>query len=51
VCTSTIKDDRGLRDVVVETLYKHPEWLDKDKVRGVVKGLGDLTYDLVIYMR
>jgi hypothetical protein len=51
VYTSTIEDDRGLRDVVVETLCKHSEWLDEEDVRDVVKGLGALTYDMVIYMR
>jgi cyanate lyase len=51
VYTSTIEDDRGLRDVVVETLYKHSQWLDKEEVRAVLKGLGALTYDLVLYMR
>ncbi|EGZ70092.1 hypothetical protein NEUTE2DRAFT_68748, partial [Neurospora tetrasperma FGSC 2509] len=51
VYESTIEDDRGLRDVVVETLYEHSEWLDEEKVRDVVKELGALTYDMVIYMR
>jgi hypothetical protein len=51
VYTSTIEDERGLRDVVVETLFKNSEWLDKEKVRAVIKELGALTYDLVIYMR
>ncbi|KAK3947616.1 hypothetical protein QBC32DRAFT_80508 [Pseudoneurospora amorphoporcata] len=51
VYESTIEDDRGLRDVVVETLYKNSEWLDEEKVRDVVKELGALTYDMVIYMR
>jgi hypothetical protein len=47
VYESTIEDDRGLRDVVVETLCGHSEWLDEEKVRDVVKGLGALTYDTV----
>ncbi|KFA53218.1 hypothetical protein S40293_10031 [Stachybotrys chartarum IBT 40293] len=51
VYTSTIDDDRGLRDVVVETFYKNSQWLDKEEVRDVVKGLGALTYDLIIYLR
>ncbi|KAK3693262.1 hypothetical protein B0T22DRAFT_369871 [Podospora appendiculata] len=51
VYTSTIDDDRGLRDVVVETLYKNSQWLDKEEVRDVVKGLGALTYDLITYLR
>jgi hypothetical protein len=51
VYTSTMEDDRGLRDVVVETLYVHSEWLDEEDVRDVVQGLGALTYDMVIYLR
>ncbi|KAK4118381.1 hypothetical protein N657DRAFT_375299 [Parathielavia appendiculata] len=50
VYTSTLEDDRGLRDVVVEALYKNSQWLDKEEVRDMLKGLGALTYDLVIYM-
>ncbi|KAL2158847.1 hypothetical protein VTH06DRAFT_4039 [Thermothelomyces fergusii] len=49
--TSTIHDDRGLRDAIVETLYIHADWLDKENVRRVIQNLGALTYDLVIYMR
>jgi hypothetical protein len=50
VYTSTAEDDRGLRDIVVETFCKHSKQLDKEEVRDVLKGLGTLTYDLVIYM-
>ena len=50
VYKSTVEGDRGLRDIVVETFYKHSHWLDKGEVRDVLKGLGALTYDLVIYM-
>ncbi|KAK3304904.1 uncharacterized protein B0T15DRAFT_486366 [Chaetomium strumarium] len=49
--TSAIEDDRGLRDVVVETLYNHPHWLDKEEVRDVMKELGPLMYDFIIYVR
>ncbi|AEO55663.1 hypothetical protein MYCTH_2050467, partial [Thermothelomyces thermophilus ATCC 42464] len=51
VYSSTVDDDRGLRDVVVETLYTNSNWLDRENVRDVIKELGALTYDLVIYMR
>ncbi|KAL2166784.1 hypothetical protein VTG60DRAFT_2137 [Thermothelomyces hinnuleus] len=51
VYTSTVEDDRGLRDVVVETLYTNSNWLDRENARDVIKELGALTYDLVIYMR
>lgn len=30
----------GLRDIVVETLDKHSQWLDREEVRDVRKGLG-----------
>ena len=50
VYTSTVEDDRGLRDIVVETLYKQSHWLDKEEVLDVLKGLGPLAYDLVVYM-
>ncbi|KAK4244387.1 hypothetical protein C7999DRAFT_17368, partial [Corynascus novoguineensis] len=50
VYTSTVEDDRGLRDIVVKTLYKNSKWLDKEEVRDVLRGLGALTYDLVINM-
>ena len=45
-----LKMIRGLRDIVVETLYKNPIWLDKEEVRDVLRELGTLTYDLVIHM-
>lgn len=51
VYTSTIEDDRGLRDIVVETLREHSEWLDREEMRDVLRAFGALTYDLVIYMR
>lgn len=51
VYTSTMEDDRGLRDVIVETLCKHSRWLDKEDVQDVVQRLGALTYDVVIHLR
>jgi hypothetical protein len=41
----------SVRDIVVETLYKHREWLDREEMRDVLKAFGALTYDLVLYMR
>ncbi|KAM7191181.1 hypothetical protein V8F33_009052 [Rhypophila sp. PSN 637] len=49
VYTSTIKEDRGLRDVVVETLFKHPAWLDENKVQDVIEELRGLAFDLLMY--
>ncbi|KAK3331541.1 BTB/POZ protein [Apodospora peruviana] len=51
VYTSTIEEDRGLRDIVVETLFKHPAWLDENKVQYVIKEMGALTFDLIMYIR
>ncbi|KAH6628428.1 hypothetical protein F5144DRAFT_536893 [Chaetomium tenue] len=51
VYMSTVEDDRGLRDVVVEAICKHPAWLDKEDVREVLGRLGSLTYDIVIHLR
>ncbi|EON61622.1 hypothetical protein W97_00837 [Coniosporium apollinis CBS 100218] len=48
--TSTIESDRGLRDVVVGTLYQHPEMLSKKDVQDVVRDL-NLAYDLLMYVR
>ncbi|KAK4465455.1 hypothetical protein QBC42DRAFT_13077 [Cladorrhinum samala] len=49
VYTSTVEHDRGLRDVVVETLHSRSNWLVKDEVRDLLNDLGDLAYDLVRY--
>lgn len=38
----TVEDDRGLGDIVVETLYKHSQWLDKEEVREICSGAGEL---------
>ncbi|KAI1157309.1 hypothetical protein F5B18DRAFT_666051 [Nemania serpens] len=46
---STIEADRGLRDVIVTTFYKHPELLDQEETRHALKESGTLAYDLLIY--
>ncbi|KAI0815425.1 hypothetical protein GGR55DRAFT_628824 [Xylaria sp. FL0064] len=46
---STIEADRGLRDVVVTTFYEHPELLDQEETKHVLKESGTLAYDLLIY--
>ncbi|KAK3290210.1 uncharacterized protein B0H64DRAFT_349875 [Chaetomium fimeti] len=51
VYSSTIGDDRGLRDIIVETLHKHSAWLDKEEMRDMLRVSGALAYDLVMYMR
>jgi hypothetical protein len=48
--TSTVERDRGLKDVVVKTLYRNPEMLSKEDIRRVVREL-PLGYDLLEYIR
>jgi hypothetical protein len=51
VYTSTFDDDdRRMRDVITDTLYEHPELLDKKETQKVIKGL-DLGFDLLMRVR
>lgn len=50
VYASTHDNDRGLRDVIIEKFSKKPKWLAEEEVRDVLKEMGALTYNLVIYM-
>lgn len=50
VYTSTLQNEKGLRDVIVSTLYKHRYLLDQKEVQVILKDLGAVTYDLVMYM-
>ncbi|KAH6954354.1 hypothetical protein DER45DRAFT_615683 [Fusarium avenaceum] len=45
--TSTIEEDRGLRDAIVRTLKKHKDLLKKDYLQELVKST-QLGYDLVM---
>ncbi|RKK27001.1 hypothetical protein BFJ66_g16860 [Fusarium oxysporum f. sp. cepae] len=51
VYTTTIDSDRGLRDVVVQSLHEHPRALDEEHIRSAMRLLPDLPYDLVLYGR
>ncbi|KAK4245719.1 hypothetical protein C7999DRAFT_33934 [Corynascus novoguineensis] len=51
VYTSTVEDDRGLRDAVVKTLYENSDWLEKENVQDALKNVVPLAYDLVMYIR
>ncbi|KAI3573646.1 hypothetical protein IWW34DRAFT_753919 [Fusarium oxysporum f. sp. albedinis] len=51
VYTTTIDSDRGLRDVVVQSLLEHPRALDEEHIRSAMRLLPDLPYDLVLYGR
>ena len=46
--TSTAEADRGLRDVTVTILYKHPELLDKKEAQFILQELSMLAYNLVM---
>ena len=50
VYTSTVESDRDMRDVVVKTLFKHPELFDKNEVQDVIREL-TLAYDMLMYVR
>ena len=47
----TLETDKGLKDVIISTLYKHRYLLDQKEVQAVLKDHGAVTYDLVMYMR
>lgn len=48
---STVDTDKGIRDAVVRTFYKHPELLDKEEVQDIFRTLPLLAYDLMMYVR
>lgn len=50
VYTSTVESDKGLRDIIVQTLHAHPELLDKKEVQAVAKK-SSLAYDMMMYVR
>lgn len=50
VYTSTLENDKGLRDVIASTLYQHRYLLDQKEVQAILKDLGAVTFDLVMYM-
>jgi transcriptional accessory protein Tex/SPT6 len=50
VFTSTVEGDRGLRDVIVQAIVEHPDLLDEEQLRDVVKSCG-LCFELMIRFR
>jgi hypothetical protein len=48
--TSTIDQDRGMRNAVVEAIYQHTSVLDKKPMQDVVRRL-DLCFDLMMRFR
>jgi hypothetical protein len=49
VFTSTLEEDRGLRDVVISTISRD-RLLEKPEVRAAVKDLPELAFGLLIYL-
>lgn len=47
VYTSTVEQDRGMRDAVVSTIALHPTLLDQEQVQDIVKNL-ELSFDLLM---
>lgn len=43
-------DNEALKEVIIKTLYEHPELLDKEETLGMMKGL-DIMMDLFVYVR
>ncbi|KAL1856460.1 hypothetical protein Daus18300_010727 [Diaporthe australafricana] len=50
VYTSTVDTDRGLKDVIVNTLCGRRGVMDEGLVKDLVKELHPLAYDMVLYM-
>ena len=48
VYTSTVDDDRAMRDVVVKTFYEHKALLNKQQALDCLHWVDGLAYDLVI---
>ena len=46
---STVEADRGLRNVIVTTFHKHMELFDTEEAQDVLKEVGMLAYDLLMY--
>ncbi|POR38960.1 Uncharacterized protein TPAR_00833 [Tolypocladium paradoxum] len=50
VFTSTVDEDRSMRDIVVEAIARHPELLDKKQFQDVVKSC-ELSFELMMKFR
>ena len=45
-CASTISEDRGLRDIIVNSFHEHPELANLKRVQTILKCTNSLTYDV-----
>ncbi|KAI5927103.1 BTB/POZ protein [Camillea tinctor] len=50
VYTSTVDADKGLRDIIVATLWKRPWMLGKKEIQDLLKELGSLSFDLLMHI-
>lgn len=46
---STIEEDRGLRDAVVDFFYTHSDLVDEKRVQETIQKTKSLPYDLFIH--
>lgn len=49
--SDTTEADRGLREAVTATIYEHPDVLDKEEIRNVLRDTGALGLDLIMLLR
>ncbi|KAF5989281.1 polyketide synthase [Fusarium bulbicola] len=49
--TSTVQEDRGLRDAITEFFYTHPDLLDEERVQHTLRRTENLSFDIVMYWR
>ncbi|KAI1814640.1 hypothetical protein GGS20DRAFT_547799 [Poronia punctata] len=49
VFDSTVETDRGLRDIVIQTMFIRPELLDKEEVRTVLRESSTMAYELLMH--
>jgi hypothetical protein len=47
VCSVNMTDDAALREVLLDTLSRHPVLLDKPEIDSVVKGSNGMAYELL----
>nr|CEG02566.1 unnamed protein product [Fusarium pseudograminearum CS3427] len=49
--TSTVQEDRGLRDAITEFFYTQPNLLDEERVQNTLRRTENLSFDIVMYWR
>ncbi|GKU14305.1 unnamed protein product [Fusarium langsethiae] len=46
---STIQEDKGLRDAIVNFFYTHPDLVNEERVQEILQKTNSLTYDLLMH--